>query len=87
LFGSPQVLRTLNILIECTKFQRLCTYLSKRKRGILGLRSCSVSYGEKFLIFVLVSFPVLSCGSCVICFPVINQRSRRFFTHSFFSVL
>jgi hypothetical protein len=49
--------------------------------------SCSVSYGEKFLIFVLVSFPVLSCGSCVICFPVINQRSRRFFTHSFFSVL
>jgi hypothetical protein len=36
---QPQVSRTLNILIECTSFQRLCTGLSKRRRlGMLGLR-------------------------------------------------
>jgi hypothetical protein len=29
LFGSPQVLRTPSILIECTSFQRIYTGLSK----------------------------------------------------------
>jgi hypothetical protein len=42
LLGSPQVLRTPYILIECISFQRLCTGLSKRHRhGMLGLKlSC-----------------------------------------------
>jgi hypothetical protein len=36
---SPQVLRILNILIECTSFQMLCMGLSKRRElGMLGLR-------------------------------------------------
>jgi hypothetical protein len=42
LVRQPQVSRTLNILIECTSFQRLCTGLNKRRwLGMLGLRlSC-----------------------------------------------
>jgi hypothetical protein len=39
LVRQPQILRTPNILIECTSFQRLCTGLSKpRGLGMLGLR-------------------------------------------------
>jgi hypothetical protein len=39
MFGSPQILRTLSILIEYTSFQRLCTGLSKRHRlDMLDLR-------------------------------------------------
>jgi hypothetical protein len=39
---QPQVLRTLNILIECTSFQRFCTCLCKLcGNGMLGLKpSC-----------------------------------------------
>jgi hypothetical protein len=37
--SSLQILRTPSILIECTRFQRLCTSLSKRcEHGMLGLR-------------------------------------------------
>jgi hypothetical protein len=39
LVRQPQVLKTPNILIECTSFQRLCMGLSKRCGfGMLGLR-------------------------------------------------
>jgi hypothetical protein len=51
MLGSPQVLRTPGILMECTSFQKLCTGLSKRRRlGMLGLRHfarawvCDVEY-------------------------------------------
>jgi hypothetical protein len=39
MLGSPQVSRTPNILIEYTRFQRLCTGLSKHHvHGMLGLK-------------------------------------------------
>jgi hypothetical protein len=39
MLGSPQVLRTLGIPIECTSFLRLCTGLSRHHGlGMLGLR-------------------------------------------------
>jgi hypothetical protein len=39
MLGSPQVSRVSNTQIECTRFQRICTDLSKcRGLGMLGLR-------------------------------------------------
>jgi hypothetical protein len=39
LLGSPKVLRTPSIPIECTSFQRFCTGLSRcHGHGMLGLR-------------------------------------------------
>jgi hypothetical protein len=37
--SSPQILRTPSILIECTRFQKLCTGLNKHcEHDMLGLR-------------------------------------------------
>jgi hypothetical protein len=39
MLGSPLVLRTPGISIECTIFERLCTGLSRHRRlGLLCLR-------------------------------------------------
>jgi hypothetical protein len=68
LLGSPQVLRTPSVLIECTSFQRLCTRLSKCRghgyvMGSVDKTLFTLNHGIDFLLIQIYVDDIIFGGS------------------------